>query len=115
MDRILIHCLDIGLKSAFHSFKSAILASPLPFALGTIAALLLAPCSVVNAEQLTKIPRVGFLIASSPSAMAPRLNAFQQGLLERGYVEGKNIVIERRHADGKADRLPALAAETNES
>ena len=59
----------------------------------------------------TKIPRIGFLITSSPSTIAPRIEAFRQGLRELGYVEGKNIVIERRHADGKSDRLPALAVE----
>jgi putative ABC transport system substrate-binding protein len=65
----------------------------------------------VHAQQPGKISRVGFLIASSPSAMAPRMEAFRQGLRELGYVEGKNIVIEPRHANGQADRLPALAAE----
>ena len=63
-----------------------------------------------SAQQPT-IPRIGFLITSSPSAIAPRMDAFQQGLRELGYVEGKNIVIERRHAEGKLDRLPALAVE----
>ena len=64
-----------------------------------------------NAQQQTTIPRIGFLITSSPSAIAPRMDAFRQGLRELGYVEGKNIVIEPRHAEGKLDRLPALAAE----
>jgi putative ABC transport system substrate-binding protein len=64
-----------------------------------------------EAQQPTKIPRIGFLIASSPSAMAPRIDAFRQGLRELGYVEGKNIVIERRYAEGKSDQLPGLAAE----
>jgi putative ABC transport system substrate-binding protein len=67
--------------------------------------------TVAEAQQREKIPRIGFLIASSPSAMAPRMEAFRQGLRELGYVEGKNIVIEPRHANVQADRLPALAAE----
>src|SRR5438094_7078378 len=78
----------------------------------------LALCSVLfalgfsaDAQQPTTIPRIGFLITSSPAVIAPRMNAFRQGLQELGYVEGKNIVIERRHAEGKLDRLPALAAE----
>jgi ABC-type uncharacterized transport system substrate-binding protein len=64
-----------------------------------------------DAQQPTKIPRIGFLITSSPSAIAPRMDAFRQGLGELGYVEGKNIVIEQRLAEGKLERLPALAGE----
>ena len=59
----------------------------------------------------TKVPRIGFLAAASPSAIAARIEAFRQGLRELGYVEGKNIVIECRYAEGKLDRAPALAAE----
>jgi putative ABC transport system substrate-binding protein len=77
----------------------------------TLCAALFALCSSGEAQQPTRIPRIGFLITSSPSAIAPRMDAFRQGLRELGYVEGKNIVIERRHAEGKSDRLPALAAE----
>jgi putative ABC transport system substrate-binding protein len=57
------------------------------------------------------MPRIGFLITTSPSALADRIEGFRQGLRELGYVEGKNIVIEWRHAEAKLDRLPALAAE----
>ena len=56
-------------------------------------------------------PRIGYLTGASLSANAARIEAFRQGLRELGYVEGKNIVIEWRYAEGKLDRLPALAAE----
>jgi putative ABC transport system substrate-binding protein len=77
----------------------------------TLSAMLFALCSSASAQQSGRVPRIGYLITSSPSAIAPRMDAFQQGLRELGYVEGKNIVIERRHAEGKLDRLPELAAE----
>jgi putative ABC transport system substrate-binding protein len=64
-----------------------------------------------EAQQPTKIPRIGFLITSSASVIAPRMDALQQGLRALGYEEGKNIVIERRYAEGKLDRLAELAAE----
>ena len=66
---------------------------------------------LAHAQQSTEAPRIGILIGSSRSAMAARNDAFLQGLRELGYVEGKNIIIEWRSADGKFDRLPALAAE----
>jgi len=67
--------------------------------------------AVATAQQPAKIPRIGFLIAASTSANAARNEAFRQGLRELGYVEGKNTIIEWRSAEGKADRLPGLAAE----
>ena len=77
----------------------------------TLCAMLLALYASAAAQQPTKIPRIGYLGAASLSAMAARNEAFRQGLRELGYVEGKNIVIEWRYADGKFDRLPTLAAE----
>src|SRR5512132_4398579 len=77
----------------------------------TLCAVLFALCYSAWAQQPKKIPRIGFLGASSPSAISARLEAFRQGLRELGYVEGKNIVIEYRYAEGKLDRLSALAAE----
>jgi len=68
-------------------------------------------CPSAKAQQPRKIPRIGYLGAVSPSANAVRIEAFRQGLRELGYAEGKNIVIEWRFAEGKLDRLPALAAE----
>ena len=76
-----------------------------------VSALLLSLSIPTGAQQPTKIPRIGYLIAASLSAASGRIEAFRQGLRELGYVEGKNIVIEWRSAEGKFDRLPALAAE----
>ena len=67
--------------------------------------------SLAQAQQPTKIPRIGFLLAVSPSVITTRVEAFRQGLRELEYIEGKNIVIEWRYAEEKLDRLPALAAE----
>jgi ABC-type uncharacterized transport system substrate-binding protein len=76
-----------------------------------LGALLLALCRPVEAQQPTKIPRIGYLGFGSPSTIPTRIEAFRQGLRELGYVEGKNIFIEWRSAEGNADRLPSLAAE----
>ena len=76
-----------------------------------IAVVLLAVAVIADAQQPKKVPRIGYLTGSSPSANAARNEAFGQGLRELGYVEGKNIVIEYRYAEGKLDRLPVLAAE----
>jgi len=77
----------------------------------TLSAMLHALCLSVQAQQPTKVPRIGYLTGGSTSSSPGRREAFQQGLRELGYVEAKNIVIEYRHADGKLDRLPVLAAE----
>src|SRR5687767_7535244 len=73
--------------------------------------LLLASIHFAAAQQPTKVPRIAFLSASSPSAMAGRYEAYSQGLRELGYVEGKNIVIESRYSEEKQERVPAFAAE----
>jgi len=64
-----------------------------------------------EAQQSTKVPRMGYLTATSLSVNAARVDAFRQGLRERGYVEGKNISIEWRSAEGKSERVPELATE----
>src|SRR6185503_9105056 len=60
--------------------------------------------ATAQAQQPTTVPRIGFLGAASTSAIAARVAAFRQGLREMGYVEGKNIIVEYRYAEGKADR-----------
>ena len=77
----------------------------------TLCALLFAHCVPVAAQQPEKVRRIGFLGATSLSGESARIEAFRLGLRELGYVEDKNIVIEYRWAEGKFDRLPALAAE----
>ena len=77
----------------------------------TLCAMLLALCASAEAQQPAKVPRIGYLSVSSPSAMSTRIEAFRQGLRVLGHVEGKNIVIEWRFAEGKRERLAELAAE----
>jgi putative ABC transport system substrate-binding protein len=64
----------------------------------------------VDAQQAAKVPRIGWLATASLESPEGRrlVNAFRQGLRERGYVEGENIVIEYRSAEGKSERLPGL-------
>src|SRR5262249_2342121 len=63
-----------------------------------------------EAQQAAKVARIGYLSASLASS-PPLRDAFLQGLRDLGYVEGRNVVIEYRDAEGKRERLPALAAE----
>ena len=76
-----------------------------------VAAMLLVTAGLAEAQQPTKMSRIGFLTAGSSSTIPTRIDAFRQGLRELGYVEDKNIVIEWRFGEGKPDRLPALVAE----
>ena len=83
------------------------------FSASFFALSFLLPFSSFGAEgqQRGKIVRIGFLGASSASSYATNIETLRQGLRELGYVEGKNIAIEYRFAEGKLDRVPALAGE----
>ena len=75
-----------------------------------LGAMAFAICVSAEAQQpARKVPRIGILFIGDRNQ--PHLEAFKQGLRERGYIEGKNIAIEYRYAEGKIDRLPLLAAE----
>src|SRR4026207_837510 len=74
-----------------------------------LSVLLLALGFPVEAQQPAKVPRIGVL--RGDSSQNPPVETFQQAMRDLGYVEGKNIVIEYRYAEGKVDRLPKLAEE----
>src|SRR6266545_4931020 len=91
----------IILKSALRNLKSAIV----------MGSLLLAPCSAVDAQQPKKVPRIGYLLAGDPASESTRFEAIRLALRDRGYIEGQNVAIEYRYAEGKLDRVPELLAE----
>src|SRR5215831_20230661 len=78
----------------------------IPFAL---SALLFGFAFFAQAQQTPKIPHVGILFIGGRDQ--PHLDSFKQGMRERGYTEGKNVIFEYRYAEGKYDRLPDLAAD----
>jgi hypothetical protein len=76
-----------------------------------LGVVLLASIYLAEAQQPKKVPRIGYLRQGSLSSAASEDDAFRQGLRDLGYVEGKNILIEYRYAEGKVDRVPDLATE----
>ena len=67
--------------------------------------------AVAQAQQPKKVSRIGYLSACDPASESARSEAIRLALRELGYIEGQNIAIEYRYAEGKLDRLPELAAE----
>jgi putative ABC transport system substrate-binding protein len=78
--------------------------------LGTLAGGMLAVPHVAHAQQTEKVYRIGILDAVPAAQNAANLDALRRGLRDLGYVEGRNLIIEYRSADGRADRFPALAS-----
>ena len=76
-----------------------------------LCSLLLAPCFPADAQQPKKIPWIGYISSGDPASESTRAEAIRLALRERGYIEGQNIAIEYRYAEGKQDRFPELAAE----
>jgi putative ABC transport system substrate-binding protein len=79
--------------------------------IGALAVFLLAAPLAAEAQTPAKVPRIGFLSVSLPTDLGGRLETFRQGLRELGYVEGQTIAIAYRFAEGRPERLPALAAD----
>jgi putative ABC transport system substrate-binding protein len=73
--------------------------------------MLFALCVPAHAQQPKKVPRIGYLSATEPARESTRIEAIRLALRELGYIEGQNIAIEYRYAEGKLDRFPELAAE----
>jgi putative ABC transport system substrate-binding protein len=77
----------------------------------TLCAMLLALCVSASAQQPTKIPRIGYLSQFDAARESARAQAIRLALRELGYIEGQNIAIEYRYAEGRRDRESGLAAE----
>jgi putative tryptophan/tyrosine transport system substrate-binding protein len=78
---------------------------------GGIAGAVLVKTNPAEAQSPAKVPRIGVLFTGTPATAAQVSEAFNQGLRERGYVEGKNFVAERRYGDANPERLSELAAD----
>ncbi len=81
------------------------------FNVGLLFTFLLFTICLAEAQQPTKVPRIGFLDPTSRAVSEARIEAFQQGLRKFGYTEGKNIAIDYRFAEGRSERLRDLASE----
>jgi len=76
-----------------------------------LSVLLCGLFSTADAQESRRVYRIGFLFAGNPPAVASRIKAFREELIERGYVQGKNLILETRYGEGRGDRMPALATE----
>jgi putative tryptophan/tyrosine transport system substrate-binding protein len=83
----------------------------LPIIRLTLCAMLFALCSSAEAQQPKKVFRIGYLAGNNPSTDSARSDAIRLALRELGYIEGQNITIEYRYAEGEQDRNRQLAAE----
>jgi putative ABC transport system substrate-binding protein len=72
---------------------------------------LLVKALAANAQPAKKIPRIGVLVPGAPATASHLTDAFTQGLREHGYVEGQNVVVERRFGNNRAERMSEIAAE----
>lgn len=98
-----------ALSSKFLSDRKSAIQNPKLAGLLAIIIALTVWVARIEAQQPGKIPRVGVLRPGAPADLTE--DSFRQGLRELGYLEGKNIIVEYRYAEGRLDQLPQLAAE----
>jgi putative ABC transport system substrate-binding protein len=79
--------------------------------LGVCASGLVLASAIADAQPATKIHRVGFLLGATGESVTSLYNALNEGLRDRGYIEGRNLILEARYGGGRMERLPDLAAE----
>jgi putative tryptophan/tyrosine transport system substrate-binding protein len=96
-------------SESFSDNRKSAIQNPKWLVLWVFTFMLLVSGAVAQAQQVKRVPTVGFLTASSPDLQRHLIQAFKQGLLDLGYVEGQNLALEIRAAEGKYERLPALA------
>ena len=102
-------CVERFLCALFATVVKPI--SDLRVLISALCAMLLALSFPAGAQQPKKVPRIGYLSAQDRASASTRSEAVRLALRELGYIEGQNIAIEYRYAEGKVDRLPELAAE----
>jgi len=78
---------------------------------GALAGSLVIARSIAEAQPAAKVYRIGFFLGATGESVASLFDALKEGLRDLGYVEGRNVVFERRYADGHMERLPDIAAE----
>jgi putative tryptophan/tyrosine transport system substrate-binding protein len=88
-----------------------IVAEPTMLRIVIAVVLLFTTPLAAEAQQATKVPRIGVVFAGTPTATALFNEAFKQGLREHGYVEGHNLILERRYGEGRLERTHEIAAE----
>jgi putative ABC transport system substrate-binding protein len=81
------------------------------FIVVVVVALLLGFSQIADPQQPSKAPRIGYISGTNESGSVSLLSGFRQGLRDHGYIEGKNVVVEYRFAEGKVDRITNLVAE----
>src|SRR5262249_12711223 len=102
-----MHFPSWGSRMRFHQWKRREVVALLG---GAAASALLRPLAA-RAQRSGKVPTIGFLGAITPTGFAKQLAGFRQGLRDRGLIEGENVAVEYRWAEGHYERLPDLAAD----